>query len=32
MQGQDAEPFYLGYIFAFSVICYVYIAKYGVGE
>lgn len=32
MQGQDAEPFYLGYIFDFSAICYVYIAKYGVGE
>ena len=32
MQGQDAEPFYLGYIFDFSSICYVYIAKYGVGE
>ncbi len=32
MQGQDAEPFYLGYIFAFSEICYVYMAKLDVGE
>ncbi len=32
MQGQDAEPFYLGYIFDFSVICYVYIAKLDIGK
>lgn len=32
MQGQDAEPFYLGYIFAFSEICYVYMAKLGIDE
>lgn len=32
MQGQDAEPFYLGYTFAFSEICYVYIAKCCISE
>lgn len=32
MQGQNAEPFYLGYIFAFSSICYVYMAKLDIGE
>ena len=32
MQGQDAEPFYLGYTLSFSAICYVYIAKLDVGE
>ena len=32
MQGQDAEPFYLGYIFAYSEICYVYMTKLDIGE
>ena len=32
MQGQDAEPFYLGYTLTFSAICYVYMAKYGIGK
>ena len=32
MKGQDAEPFYLGYTLAFSVICHVYMAKLDVGE